>query len=117
MSKKTYPLSVIGVMEFEGYSYLSYQSKGHHDKEAFCKGVFEVTEGDHNPPVEEIDHLYCRCVPVLDDDREFYGMIYQYTKEAGRGAFPVTVWDKDWHEHRRNLERTELNQKALAEAQ
>ncbi len=86
---KQYDLSVQGITEFEGGGhYMEYQSKGHHDAEAFRFGLetnWERTIFD----TSKVRHEWRRCVP---SGLERQWLLIE-AKPHSRGAYPVTVVD------------------------
>jgi hypothetical protein len=80
-----YDLDIWEIKEIGGGPILSYQSKGHHDENAFAVWL----EQDYVLKVPDRDKVmwaYQRAVPSADGD----GMMLVNCKESGRGAYPVT---------------------------
>ena len=83
-----YDLDIEEIREIGGGPVLCYQSKGHHDENAFAVW----TEADYLltiPDRDKVVHAYQRKVPSLDGN----GMMLINCKEPGRGAYPVTYID------------------------
>lgn len=80
-----YDLDIQEIKEIGGGPILSYQSKGHHDSNAFA----EWAEADYVlkiPDREKVMWAYQRAVPSCDGD----GMMLVNCHESGRGAYPIT---------------------------
>lgn len=71
----------------EMFESLGYWSKGHHPPEAFVQAVKDVWDEQIQPA--RVCHRVIRLVPCHDDD---YLMFVDC--EPGRGAFPMTSWDR-----------------------
>jgi hypothetical protein len=75
----------------------AYWARGHHDKAAFAEAVGWY-DGEDYPDPATVRHEYWRVKRVGETDI-FLGADpdwqYMYTPtKKGRGAFPVTVWDR-----------------------
>lgn len=89
MSKKEYPLDVVSCGRDE-YIMMSY---GHHDIHEFMKAV--RAEG-YSYQLGVPEHRFARAVP--DSTGEF-NHLFIFSKEGGRGAFPVTyAWEASPYE-------------------
>jgi len=76
------------VIEFEGYTLLSYMARGHVDKGAFIAEVQQEFEDEYT--VDFVEHGFARFVPV---GKDMPGQMIILHCERGRGAFPITVID------------------------